>query len=779
MGVRVELTEGAAIMTAAGPAVVVGVAPLGYVVESPLGDTRTIRYSDLEPARVISHTGVDAVVQSVRSLLESVSEDARQEAYDREEVVLTLETGFARGHRALARPGEPLHAFDPAAGRSVAQKIDAMVKVLAEEDAVDRRARRAAEDGRSPLGSRLGSPTANTIREWHRRYYRREPGGVFALVDGRRLRGYHQFPSLDPEIKRIVEEVVARLDGTTSKPRKKVIYRTVTQKALAEGFTWEQLPERTVREYLAHLLKPLGRTTRAHKTNALRATASFQSFPAVAVGQVVAMDVTRADNFCYDPFTGRPVSVEVITAIDLASRVVLAIRVIPRSALALEAGLVLVDILRPFSLAVDQNRVEDWRWAGVPEHLGLFPAALEQAALLESQARRPLRAEHHIPGVLPDSIRADRGPNFNSAYFRALCRQFRINLLLSRGAHPTDNSIMERHWETLTDCFQDAPGYKGHNVSERGSKVGRIHLRNGVPHFDGGEPALTPRQLELHIRTWVAVKYHRGWHSGLALADRSLDGEDVRMRLSPLDAFDSKVIAQGRIHVLQRPDLLYDAMPIRWGQIGPNGVEFDDLYYDCSELNEFRNVRDWTFRHPQQLLALDNRKKAGPKAAPFMYDPRDVSRYWFRHPETDDVIAVPWRREFELHAPMTAVTLHHAKGILRRRGGYGALNSRAIEREVLEVMNGIGDVDRLRADDTLADWHINMMTAASMRVSRSRYDHEEAAAASGGRAPSKSRARASSTGSRTSSPVYKQPSNLDFDPTQTAWPSLESQEGES
>lgn len=779
MSVRVELTEGAAIMTAGGPAVVVGVAPMGYVVESPLGQRRTIRYSDLEPARVIGHSGVDAVVQSVRYLLEAVSEDARQQAYDREEVVLTLETGFARGHRALARPGEPFHPFDPAPGRSLAQKIEAMVKVLAEEDAVDRRARRAHEQGNSPLGSRLGSPTANAIREWHRRYYRGDPGGVFALVDRRRLRGYSHFPSLNPEIKRIAEEVVARLDGTASKPRKKVVYLNVTRKALSEGFTWEQLPERTLREYIAHLLKPLGRTTRAHKTNALRTTSSYQSFPALAIGQVVAMDVTRADNFCYDPYTGKPVSVEVITAIDLASRVILAIRVIPRSAIALEAGLVLVDILRPFSLAIDPERVEDWRWAGVPEHLGLFPAALEQAALLDSQARRALRGEHPIPGVLPDSIRADRGAIFTSTYFRALCRQFEINLLLSRGAHPTDNSIMERHWETLTDCFQDAPGYKGHNVSERGSKVGRIHVKEGMPTFDGGQPALTPRQLELHIRNWVALKYHRGWHSGLALADRNLDAEDARMHLSPLDAYDSKIVVQGRIHTLQKPDLLYDAMPVRWGQIGPNGVEFDDLYYDCKELNEFRNVRDWTFRHPQQLRAVDNRKKAGPKAAPFLYDPRDVSRYWFRHPETDDVIAVPWRREFELHAPMTSVTLHHAKGILRRRGGYGALNSRAIEREILEVMNRIGDVSRLRADDTLADWHINMMTAASMRVSRSRHDHEEAATALGGRSPSKSGARSPAKRGTASSPAREKPSNLDFDPTQTAWPTLESQEGES
>lgn len=771
MSARVELREGAAIMTASGPAVVVGVAPMGYVVESPLGQTRTIRFSDLEPARAIGHGGVDAVVQSVRHLLEAVSEDARQEAYDREEVVLTLETGFARGHRALAREGEPFYPFDPALGRSLSQRIDAMVKRLAEEDAIDRRARRAEEEGRKALGSRLGAPTANTLRGWHHHYYRDDSGGVFALVDRRRLRGYAQFPSLDPELQRLAAEVVGRLDGTASKPRKKVIHRNVMRLALAEGFTWEQIPERTLKEYIAHLLKPLGRTTRAHKTNALRATSSYQSFPAVGIGQVVAMDVTRADNFCYDPYTGQPVSVEVITAIDLGSRIILAVRVIPRSAIALEAGLVLVDILRPFSLAVDPDHVEDWRWAGVPEHIGLFPEALEHAALLQSQADRALIGDHPIPGVLPDSIRADRGAIFTSSYFRALCQQFGINLLLSRGAHPTDNSIMERHWETLTDCFQDAPGYKGHNVSERGSSAGKVHLKDGRPYFDGGEPALTPRQLELHIRNWVATKYHRGWHSGLAVADRTLDGEDARMRLSPLDTYDSKIVVQGRIHTLQKPDLLYDAMPIRWGQIGPNGVEFDDLYYDCKELDEFRNVRDWTFRHPQQVHAVDNRKKAGPKAAPFYYDPRDVSRYWLRHPVTDAIITVPWRREFELHAPLTTVTLHHAKGILRRRGGYRALNSRALEREILEVMNTVGAVDRLRSDDTLADWHVNIMTAASMRVSRSRHDHEEAASAATPTSPAPGRKRSATPSAPPPPPAS---SDLPFDPTQTAWPDLDS-----
>lgn len=532
--------------------------------------------------------------------------------------------------------------------------------------------------------------------------------------------------------------VVGRFDGTESAKRQKDIYRQVLSKLSADGFVMEELPRDTLRRYIAHVVKPLGRTTRAHKTNKLRTTASYSSFATVGVGQVVAIDVTRADNFCFDPFTGSAVSVEVMTAIDLASRVIVGTRVFPRSPTGFEAGLLLVDILRPYSLAVDPARVDDWRWAGVPEHIGLFPHALAEAERIDGLAGRPLVGEHGIPGVLPDAIRADRGSIFTGTHFRALCRQFGINLLLSRGAHPTDNAVMERFWETLQACFQAAPGYKGHNVSERGSKVGRITLdKAGQPVFHGGAPALTPRELERHIREWIATTYHRSPHSSLVLADKSITAEDARMRLTPLDVYDSLMAAQGRIHVLQRADLIYDAMPIRWGQIGANGVEFDDLYYDCRELDEFRNVRDWTFRSPDQTGHTgDRRAWAGAKAAPFYYDPRDVSAYWLRHPDTDRIIRVPWRREHELRAPMTGVTLRHAKGLMKKRGAYRDLSRDGIEEEVLTTLNTADGYDRLRGDPDLADWHGNMLTAAAMRSGQSKHDHGEAASAAGGRTPS-------------------------------------------
>jgi putative transposase len=91
----------------------------------------------------------------------------------------------------------------------------------------------------------------------------------------------------------------------------------------------------------------------------------------------------------YSPLTGKPYSVEILTATDVATRVVLALRVTPRSADGIDAGLMVYDICRPFSSIVQGTTMTDWRWVGLPEQLdlsqtrvrGLFQAHVHVAAV--------------------------------------------------------------------------------------------------------------------------------------------------------------------------------------------------------------------------------------------------------------------------------------------------------------------------------------------------------------------------------------------------------------
>jgi putative transposase len=174
---------------------------------------------------------------------------------------------------------------------------------------------------------------------------------LFGLVDGRSRRKHRAFESLDPEVRRIAEEQVDTLDGSRSDLNLDELFRRTVLAVKAEGLFDLQIPERTLRRYLTHLKKQAGATTRRQRSNRLRGSSAFTSFPALRPGQIVAIDVTRADNLVWDQWSQKAISVEIITALDVATRVVLAVRVVPRSADAHTAGLILYDVLRPFSMS--------------------------------------------------------------------------------------------------------------------------------------------------------------------------------------------------------------------------------------------------------------------------------------------------------------------------------------------------------------------------------------------------------------------------------------------
>ncbi|MCR6649178.1 MAG: Mu transposase C-terminal domain-containing protein [Cellulomonas sp.] len=406
-------------------------------------------------------------------------------------------------------------------------------------------------------------------------------------------------------------------------------------------------------------------------------------------GEVVAIDATRADVLVYDERSGKPISVEVLTAIDVASRIVLALRVVARSADSIDASLLMYDVMRPMSQLVEGTTVHDWRWAGIPEGIAL-PLGRSVWNRLEDAT---LQGEHPIPGLAPDAIRSDHGSIFLSAAFEDVLRKFQIDLLLSRGKRPTDNSHVERWHETLQRAVQQLPGYKGRNPSQRGSAVGRI---------DAGaiEPLVTASELQRHLRAFVALDYHRTWHQGLIYPGME------RERLTPLSLFDALNAVTGRIHVPQDPDLLYDFLPVRWGTVGHAGVEFHNLTYDCAVLDAHRSVRTGQFRRQDA-------------AVPFFYDPHDVSRVWFRDPATGTVVEVPWRGAHLLSAPMTDAVRDRAIARVRAQRGAGMLKRGAATEMIAS------ELGELTSIATMKEWRVQL-AAADLRVAQSRRDHDEA-----------------------------------------------------
>ena len=215
---------------------------------------------------------------------------------------------------------------------------------------------------------------------------------------------------------------------------------------------------------------------------------------------------------------------------------------------------------------------------------------------------------------------------------------------------------------------------------------------------------MTAHELQEHLRRFVALDYHRTWHTGLVLPG------DPTARLCPLEMWDAMVEATGRIDVPQRPDLIYQFLPVRWGTINHAGVEFRDMTYDSPVLNDYRRVPTGYFR-------------TADRAAPFYVDPHDMSRIWFRDPQSNRVEPVEWRGAHRTQAPMTEMIVDAARRRIRDRGGNAVLKRGSATRQILD------ELTELTTASTDRKWKAKL-AAATRRVEQSRMDHDEAQRAS-------------------------------------------------
>ncbi len=591
-------------------------------------------FRDLE-ARRVTRAGIEAVHQSLRPWWDQLSEDARRDALLRLEVVLEIRTGYRYGHSNLALPGEPFYPFGPTFDASEALQRKAMAQELSQDRAADRTlARRIASRGHGRT-----TVSASAIRLWLDAW---DALGLRGLVDGRKARGVQGFDALDPRFRLIVDAVFAPFNGDISQVDQSEIWRRVRVQMRAQSVPIDCVPARFAKEYISVRYKALGDDPKAHRSTRLRERSGTSSAPLIHPAHM-SIDVTRIDNLVWDPYQESPRSIEIITMLSQPSRLVVALRATPKSTNAFEAGLILYDALRPFSMLVEGTKVSDWRWPGAPKSL----------RIPSSYSGRPLEGEHLVPGILPGTLRSDHGSNFMSAWFRGLLRDFGIDLLPSRLGASTDNSFQERWHQTLESAFQQIPGYTGGTVKDRGRIV-------------ANEPLLLPEEVELFLKQWVALKYHRKPHGGLHF------GGDTSVDLSPLEHLDLLTEACGSMTVPQHPDLIFAFLPVTWLTINSAGsVERENLTYDAEVLHGFRAVRRGTFR------AEDN-------AVPFHYDPRDVSRLWFRHPESGRIHEIPWRGSYLAEVPLTDRMRARLTRIVIDRGGRKKLSADAIDLAIID-----------------------------------------------------------------------------------------------
>ena len=683
-----ELSAGMRILTNRGVAVVMELDRHGAHLKDSTGHTYFSAFTELA-AQEVGHDGIQTLHASLMPWFVQLPVDVQAVALFRQQIVRETRSGFREGLAELAQPGEPFWPFGESYGVSLTERYNAMSRLVTFERTVNRTIMQRVYGGEIKKPSITGRAMMNWDKNWHAQ-------GLAGVVDGRSLRDKQGFDALDQNFRRIAEELFRQFDGRRSAISRNEIERRIRLQLKNEGLEVENLPERLMEEYLSHHWRAIGRTTKQQKSRSLRRVSGHESFPAQHPS-ACCTDISRGDNLIYDPIQDRPVSVEIGSMMSTATRVVTAMRLFPRSANGVDVGLLLYDTMREQSMLVEQGpdgpTIDDWRWIGVPESLDVSGNPLRTSRRGITKPDFALWGEHRTPGVTPSTVRSDHGSIYVGEYFRSLLDQFGITLQLSRGKKPSDNPHLERLHETYQRFYQQSPSFKGRGVYERGSWVGVV----------ADEPMCTAEEYLRAMQRFLTLDYHRQPHDGLVLPGSR------GIRLTPLEYWDALFAASGRVTIPLHPDLIYQFLPVIWLTPGHAGVEFKNLSYDDEVLEDFRDVRKGTFRDQDGAI-------------PFHHDPRDMTRIWFRHPETDRVHEIGWRGRHLIDAPLVDVLVDRVNERIRERGGNRVLKKRTI---MLQIVDEIGDLATPKGKDESRA----QLSAAYIRWGQAQRDHAEVAEA--------------------------------------------------
>ncbi len=357
--------------------------------------------------------------------------------------LLELTTGYRSGDPATAGPGEPRAEY--ALSISVEERVTA----------------KATELGVSQRS------VWKYLRRWREQ-------GLWGLVDGRSKRLSNPLVGFDH---RIIDAVLAQAaaehglsSGSPARFRRRVQRRLDALHGQGVvGLPPESTFSRKVKLLLAGRNTFGPATTREAMANQPHGV--YATIEATRPGEIVMLDTSWLDVIAYDPLRDVTFPVEITTAIDIATRSLLAWRLNPRGTKAVHAAMLIADAMTP----------EPMR-PGWPESLRFAMLRLPIQRTLSVDERFAAAAAR--PVIYPELIIIDHGKAFASDAVKDACRRHGITIQDCRRYKPTDKPQVEAAFNIIGSQFsQHVAGYKGHNVSYRGrdaeveARWTRAHVR--------------------------------------------------------------------------------------------------------------------------------------------------------------------------------------------------------------------------------------------------------------------------------------------------------------
>lgn len=353
---------------------------------------------------------------------------------------------------------------------------------------------------------------------------------------------------------------------------------------------------------------------------AARPVGVYGRLRATRPGEYLVLDTTALDVFAMEPLTLQWVGAQLTVAMDLYTRCIVGLRLTPVSAKAVDVASVVFQALQPPQVPPSWPQHARWPNPGWPSSIVVDA---DRVTGMLATVTPPLR---------PETIIADHGRIYVSEHVTSACARAGISIQPARLYRPTDKPV-ERFFRTLRQGLLEAlPGYKGPDVLSRGRNIEQ-------------QAYFFLNDLEDIIREWTATVYHHRPHDGLA--DPHVPG----LELSPAQMFSHGVARAGYVMVPPDPDLVYEFLQVVWRNIHHYGVEVGGLRYQdrTGVLAPYVN-RDSGFQHAKARGRW-----------PIHVDPDDVSRVFFRDPQTKSWHPLWWEHLPMLGMPFSADTLAFAK----------------------------------------------------------------------------------------------------------------------
>lgn len=514
----------------------------------------------------------------------------------------------------------------------------------------DRKAAKAAELGVS----------VRTVERWLTDFCLHGEAG---LAPRRRRLGQSQ-PSVDERWVEAALEVVVEHTDQSRPSRTLVIERTRARVIARFGPDVVPQPSRATAFRVLETLErrhPLFRlSTKRNRDIADRPEGPYGKLRPTRPGEYVLMDTTRLDVFAFDPLTLKWMQAELTIAMDWYTRCITGLRLTPVSTKAVDVSAVLFQCFRP------QPAGRDWpRHAAWPEH-GIPRAVLVDVDTVEGPGLAS-------PPLVPETLVVDHGKVYISEHLSSVCRRMGISIQPARLRTGRDKGPVERYFRTLREGLLQAL-YKGPDIYSRGENP-----EDGAFFFLD--------ELESIIREWTAVVYHCRPHT--SLVDPGVPG----LRMSPAQMFEHGMARAGYIEVPRHRDLAFEFLPTKWRTIQHYGVEIGRRRYNSPGLPK-----------PGIRSPYDSPVKNG---WPFQHDPDDVTRIYFRDPDTRVWHTLTWDHAPSAHMPLSEDALLFARKLAAAKYRYPD--------------------DRLAVADLLERWNLGLGTTLAERRMALRVSREQAA----------------------------------------------------